>query len=231
MVRFADRADAGRQLAQRLAMMGLADPVVLALPRGGVPVAAEIARALHAPLDLLLVRKIGVPWQPELAVAAVIDGERPDVVVDASIQQSAEIAPAYIEQQARKELEEIERRRRLYIGDRPAVAVQGRTAIVVDDGIATGTSMRAALQALRRRGPARLLLAVPVAPPDTIARLRGEVDDVICLAQPTPFMAIGPHYDDFHQLPDAEVTAVMRALDRGWPAHSTAAPAAAKGAP
>jgi putative phosphoribosyl transferase len=228
MTRFADRTDAGRQLAQRLTAMHLTDPVVLALPRGGVPVAAEIARALHAPLDLLLVRKIGVPWQPELAVAAVIDGERPDVVVDEKIQQATGIAQEYIDRQAGKELEEIERRRRLYLGPRPAVAVHGCTAIVVDDGIATGTSMRAALRALRRRGPARLVLAVPVAPPDTIERLRSEVDDIVCLAQPTPFMAIGPYYVDFHQLADAEVTSLMRALDGERAAHSAAAPAATK---
>ncbi len=231
-MRFADRAEAGRQLAPRLAAMRLADPVVLALPRGGVPVAAEIARALHAPLDLLLVRKIGVPWQPELAVAAVIDGERPDVVVDEKIRHEAGISQEYIDRQAIKELAEIERRRRLYIGQRAAVAVHGCTAIVVDDGIATGTSMRAALRALRRRGPARLLLAVPVAPPDTIARLQTEVDDVVCLAQPTPFMAIGPYYDDFHQLADAEVTALMHELDRerATPTAS-AAPSATRGVP
>lgn len=214
MIRFADRSDAGRQLAQRLAAISLPNPAVLALPRGGVPVAAEIARALHAPLDLLLVRKIGVPWQPELAVAAVIDGERPDLVIDEAIQRDAGVPQEYIDQQATRQLEEIERRRRLYLGERPAVRVEGCTAIVVDDGIATGTSMRAALRALRRRRPARLVLAVPVAPPDTLARLRAEVDEIVCLAQPMPFMAIGPYYDDFHQLADTEVTALLRALDR-----------------
>jgi putative phosphoribosyl transferase len=222
MIRFSDRTEAGRQLAQRLAAMNLANPVVLALPRGG----AEIARALHAPLDLLLVRKIGVPWQPELAVAAVIDGERPDLVVDDTIQREAGIPQEYIDQQAQQQLEEIERRRRLYLGDRHAVSVAGCTAIVVDDGIATGTSMRAALRALRRRAPARLVLAVPVAPPDTVARLRAEVDEIVCLAQPAPFMAIGPYYDDFHQLADTEVTSLMRALDR----ERAAAPSATQGA-
>ena len=214
MMRFADRTEAGRQLAQRLAAMCLANPVVLALPRGGVPVGAEIARALQAPLDLLLVRKIGVPWQPELAVAAVIDGEQPDLVIDETIQREADIPQEYIDRQARQQLEEIERRRRLYLGERPAVRVEGCTAIVVDDGIATGTSMRAALRALRRRQPARLVLAVPVAPPDTVARLRAEVDEIVCLSQPSPFMAIGPYYDDFHQLADSEVTALIRALDQ-----------------
>jgi putative phosphoribosyl transferase len=227
MMRFVDRTEAGRQLAQRLAAMHPVDPVVLALPRGGVPVGAEIARALHAPLDLLLVRKIGVPWQPELAVAAVIDGEQPDLVVDETIQCEAGIPQEYIDKQAQQQLLEIERRRRLYLGERPAVRVSGCTAIVVDDGIATGTSMRAALRALRRRGPARLVLAVPVAPPDTVARLRTEVDDVVCLAQPTPFMAIGPYYEDFHQLADSEVTALMRALDRERSAEAAARQGAA----
>jgi putative phosphoribosyl transferase len=214
MMRFADRTEAGRLLAQRLASMQLANPVVLALPRGGVPVGAEIARALNAPLDLLLVRKIGVPWQPELAVAAVIDGEQPDVVIEESVQRDAGIPADYIDKQAKEQLGEIERRRRLYLGARPPVAVKGCTAIVVDDGVATGTSMRAALRALRRRLPARLVLAVPVAPADTVARLRAEVDDVVCLSQPTPFMAIGPYYDDFHQLADSEVTTLMSELER-----------------
>jgi len=214
MMRFADRAEAGRLLAQQLAAMQIEDPVVLALPRGGVPVAVEIARALRAPLDLLLVRKIGVPWQPELAVAAVVDGERPDVVVDASVQRQAGIADEYIDKQAREQLAEIERRRRLYLGERPAADVAGRTAIVVDDGIATGTSVRAALKALRRRAPARLILAVPVAPPETVAQLRAEVDTIVCLSQPTPFMAIGPFYEDFHQLADSEVTTLLREVDR-----------------
>jgi putative phosphoribosyl transferase len=214
MMRFADRTEAGRLLAQRLVSMHLVNPVVLALPRGGVPVGAQIARALNAPLDLLLVRKIGVPWQPELAVAAVIDGEQPDVVIDESVQRAAGIPVEYIDKQAKEQLGEIERRRRLYLGARAPVTVKGCTAIVVDDGIATGTSMRAALRALRRRAPARLVLAVPVAPPDTVARLRAEVDDVVCLSQPSPFMAIGPYYDDFHQLADSEVTALMSELDR-----------------
>ncbi len=214
MTRFADRTEAGRLLAQRLASMHLANPVVLALPRGGVPIGVEVARVLNAPLDLLLVRKIGVPWQPELAVAAVIDGEQPDVVIEESVQRNAGIPAEYIDKQAKEQLGEIERRRRLYLGARAPVTVKGCTAIVVDDGIATGTSMRAALRALRRRAPARLVLAVPVAPHDTVARLSTEVDDAVCLAQPTPFMAIGPYYDDFHQLADSEVTALMSELDR-----------------
>jgi putative phosphoribosyl transferase len=197
-------------LGARLAALQLADPVVLALPRGGVPVALEVARALDAPLDLLLVRKIGVPWQPELAVAAVMDGAEPVVVVERHIQAETGVKQEYIEQRAKEELAEIERRRRTYLADRAPVPVAGRTAIVVDDGIATGTTMRAALKGLRRRNPARLVLAVPVAPPDTINELRQEVDDVVCLAQPSFFGAIGYFYRDFHQLSDDEVITLMR---------------------
>jgi putative phosphoribosyl transferase len=207
---FQNRVEAGRLLGARLAALHLANPVVLALPRGGVPVGLEVARALDAPLDLLLVRKIGVPWQPELAVAAVMDGAEPVVVVEPHVQAETGVKQSYIDQRAQEELEEIERRRRIYLGGRPPVPVAGRTAIVVDDGIATGTTMRAALRGLRRRNPARLVLAVPVAPPDTIADLRREVDDVVCLAQPSFFGAIGYFYMDFHQLSDDEVIALMR---------------------
>jgi len=207
---FADRVEAGRQLGARLAALKLPHPVVLALPRGGVPVGLEVARALDAPLDLLLVRKIGVPWQPELAVAAVMDGAEPVVVVERHVQAEAGVKEEYISERARQELAEIERRRRSYLADRAPVAVAGRTAIVVDDGIATGTTMRAALKGLRRRNPARLVLAVPVAPFDTIDELRKEVDAVVCLAQPSFLGAIGYFYRDFHQLSDDEVITLMR---------------------
>jgi putative phosphoribosyl transferase len=210
---FADRAAAGRALGQRLASLHLADPVVLALPRGGVPVALEVARALRAPLDLLLVRKIGVPFQRELAVAAVMDGAEPVVVVDETIRAESGVTRDYIEAQARTELAEIERRRRIYLGGRAALALEGRTAIVVDDGIATGTTVRAAIKGLRQRRPARVVLAVPVAPPDTVARLRREVDDLVCLAQPEVFGAIGLFYADFHQLSDDEVTRGLAEAD------------------
>lgn len=209
-LRFADRSEAARALAQRLAQMKLEPPVVvLALPRGGVPIGAEVARVLHARLDLLLVRKIGAPWQSELAVAAVVDGDRPEVVIDETMLGMPGVDQEYIEAQAHRELKEIARRRALYMQGREPLAVGGATVIVVDDGIATGTTMRAALKALRRKGPKRLVLAVPVAPADTCRALRAEVDDLVCLSQPEPFRAIGLHYDDFHQLDDAEV---MRAL-------------------
>lgn len=211
--RFVDRREAGRLLGQRLADMALPAPVVvLALPRGGVPVGAEVARALGAPLNLLLVRKIGVPWQRELALAAVVDGDEPQVVVDDEVQRISGVERAYIDAEASRELHEIERRRRVYLRGRAALSVAGATAVVVDDGIATGTSVRAALKALRRRSPTRLVLAVPVAPADTLQTLRAEVDDLVCLAQPEPFHAIGLHYDDFHQLDDAEVLADLDAL-------------------
>ena len=207
---FRDRDEAGHALAARLLHMHMAPPVVvLALPRGGVPVGAVVARALGAPLDLLMVRKIGLPWQPELALAAVVDGEHPEIVVDDEVASHVDVEPGYITQQAQVELREIDRRRQLYLKGRAAVPVEGCTAIVVDDGIATGTTVRAALKALRRGHPARLVLAVPVAPADTIASLRSEVDDIVCLSQPYPFRAIGDHYADFHQLSDDEVLAAL----------------------
>ena len=207
---FTDRTEAGRALAQRLLRMSLPPPiVVLALPRGGVPIGAEVARALNAPLDLLLVRKIGAPWQPELAVAALVDGQPPDIVVDDETVAMTGVDREYIDTQARQQMHEIERRRRVYLHGRAPVSVEGATVIIVDDGIATGTTVRAALKALRRRKPARLVLAVPVAPSDTLAALRAEVDDIVCLAEPYPFHAIGLHYRDFHQVGDDEVLAAL----------------------
>ncbi|MDP1899978.1 MAG: phosphoribosyltransferase [Rubrivivax sp.] len=211
---FSDRTAAGRALAQRLMKMSWPGrTVVLALPRGGVPIGAEVARALGAPLDLLLVRKIGAPQQRELAVAAVVDGQPPDIVVDEETAALAGVDRAWIDAQAAHELLEIERRRRIYLGGRAPLPVEGATVIVVDDGIATGTTVRAALKALRRRKPARLVLAVPVAPSDTRAQLSAEVDDLVCLAEPSPFHAIGLHYIDFHQVGDDEVLAALDAAN------------------
>jgi putative phosphoribosyl transferase len=209
---FSDRAQAGRMLADAVAARALPRPcVVLALPRGGVPIGAAVAQALRAPLDLLLVRKIGAPWQPELAVAAVVDGTPPQLVVDETICASLDVDRAYIDSRMADAVREIDRRRQVYLRGRAPVALAGRTAIVVDDGIATGTTVRAALRALRRRGPLRLVLAVPVAPADTLEALRGEVDDIVCLRTPCPFYAIGHHYADFHQVGDAEVIAALDA--------------------
>lgn len=206
---FANRSEAGRLLARALAGKDLADPVVLALPRGGVPVAAEIARRLRAPLDVVLVRKIGLPYQRELAAAAVVDGGDAEIVANDDVMALAGLTRADIVKLARQELAEIERRRQAYLQGRERIPLEGRTLILVDDGIATGASMRAALVALRRRRPRALVLAVPVAPADTIAALRPEVDDVVCLRTPEPFVAIGLYYRDFHQLSDEDV---VRAL-------------------
>lgn len=209
---FADREEAGRLLARRLASQPRDGPlVVLALPRGGVPVALPVARALHAPLDLLLVRKIGAPWQPELAVAAVVDGQPPQLVIDEETSAMTGADADYIEKARLKELREIDRRRHVYLDGRAPLPVAGATVIVVDDGIATGTTMRAALKGLRLLEPKRLVVAVPVAPADTIAALAAEVDEVVCLEQPEFFHAIGNHYADFHQVPDDEVIAALRA--------------------
>ncbi len=215
---FFDRSEAGRLLAQRVAALQAVDPVVFALPRGGVPVALEVASSLGAPLELILVRKIGVPYQPELAVAAVVDGGEAQIVVEPQVLAATGITREAIDAWARIELREIERRRQSYLAGREQVPVAGRTAIVVDDGIATGTTMRAALKALARRAPARLILAVPVAPPETLESLRAEVDEVVCLATPVEFGAIGRFYRDFHQLSDAEVIA---ALDRNASGRGT----------
>ncbi len=217
-----NRQDAGRRLARELLRFRGSDVVVLALPRGGVPVGFEIAQALDAPLDLVLVRKIGAPFQRELAVAAVVDGETPETVTNEDVLAELSLTPDYVREEAAHELREIERRRRLYLEGRPPLPVEGRTAIVVDDGIATGATMRAALRAVRRRRPARLVLAVPVAPPDTIEELRGEVDEVVCLATPAFFGAIGAFYDDFRQLEDDEVRELLARAAR----RPAAAPAA-----
>jgi putative phosphoribosyl transferase len=210
---FASRTEAGQLLAKQVAKLHFEQPVVLALPRGGVPVALEVARVLKAPLDLLLVRKIGVPWQPELAAAAVVDGERHDLVFNDEVMSMLGLNRDDIERAAAKEIAEIDRRRKLYLKGREPISVAGRTVIVVDDGIATGTTVRAALQALKKRNPKRLVLAVPVAPSDTIEELGAYVDDIICLEQPDPFIAIGVFYSDFHQVGDEDVIRMLAVAD------------------
>ena len=209
--RFADRQEAGRLLAPRVAALRLRDPVVYALPRGGVPVAAEVADALHAPLDLVLVRKIGAPGQPELALGAVVDGDVPETVLNPDIVAATGASEAFIAAARQRELAEIERRRTRYLAGHPRVDPAGRDAVVVDDGIATGATARAALHALRRRGAARLVLATPVAPMDTLEALRGEADEIVCLFVPAPFFGIGAFYRDFHQLTDDEVIGLLAA--------------------
>ena len=208
-MRFADRTEAGQQLAKVLAGRTLERPVVLALPRGGVPVALEVARALHAPLDLVMVRKIGLPGQPEVALAAVVDGGRPDLEVNEGIALQAGLNRLDIVKLAEPELAEITRRRALYLAGRKSVPLAGRTVIMVDDGIATGATVRVALRAVRRQGPARLILAVPVAPAAELDTLRDLVDEVICLHAPDAFGAVGAWYADFTQVADDDVIAML----------------------
>ncbi len=207
---FKDRSEAGRELAKALAAYKDQHPVILALPRGGVPVAAEVAMALHAPLDLVLVRKIGVPIQPELAMGAVVDGGAPIIVRNEDVSKLADIDEAEFKAICDSELAEIERRRQRYRGSRERVDVSGRTAIVIDDGIATGATTRAALRATRMRSPKKLVLAVPVAPTDSIAALRSDADEVICLEDYEIFGAIGIYYRDFSQVADEEVIEALK---------------------
>jgi putative phosphoribosyl transferase len=208
---FRNRTDAGRQLVPLLEHLRDRKPIVLALPRGGVPVGFEIARVLKAPLDLMLVRKLGAPFNPEYAIGAVVDGQPPGIFVDEDIVGQLRIPQDYIDRTIRHELAEIERRRNTYRRDRPPVPVAGRTVIVVDDGIATGATVRVALRALRQAGPERVILAVPVAPPSAIEALRPDFDEAVCVATPEDFGSIGSFYDDFSQLDDA---AVINLLDR-----------------
>jgi putative phosphoribosyl transferase len=211
---FNDRADAGRQLAAALIRYKDQQPTILALPRGGVPVAAEVAAALDAPLDLILVRKIGAPVQPELAMGAVVDGGAPLIVRNDDVIRMTGVEETDFKAICDNELAEIERRRQLYLGSRQRVDVAGKTAIVIDDGIATGATMRAALRATRLRHPKTLVLAVPVAPTESLVELRGEADDVVCLEDYRFFDAIGLYYRDFTQVEDEEV---IRLLSRYSP--------------
>lgn len=216
---FANREEAGRELAPRLQGFSEDDPVVLALPRGGVAVACPIAVALEAPLDLLLVRKIGAPGQPELALAAVVDGPAPDFVVNEELARVLDLPRNYLAEEKARALHEIERRRHAYLGNRPPVPLRERTAILVDDGLATGTTARAALRAIRRQRPAQLVLAVPVGTPDTLAALSGDADDIVCLVMPEQLDAIGAVYIDFHQMSDDEVITLLAHVgrDRAFP--------------
>ncbi|HYE36320.1 phosphoribosyltransferase [Methylocaldum sp.] len=209
---FENRTDAGRRLAQALgAYAGRSDLIVLALPRGGVPVAYEVARTLNAPLDLLIVRKLGTPGNEELAMGAIASGGVS--VLNREVVSGYRISDATIEAATAKERRELERRERLYRGDRPYPNLENRCIIVVDDGIATGATMRAGLAALRQRNPARTVVAVPLAPVETVAHLRTEADDVVCLTTPMPFFAVGQGYRDFPQTSDDEVREL---LARAW---------------
>ncbi|MER9652865.1 phosphoribosyltransferase [Mesorhizobium sp. M0152] len=210
---FLDRREAGRRLANELAKTKWADPIVLALPRGGVPVAFEIAKALHAPLDILLVRKIGAPEHPEFGVGAVVDGNDPQLLLNDDALRMLGISSDYIEKEETRQLHEIERRRERYLGGRAAIPVEHRTAIVVDDGIATGSTAAVALKAVQKSGAARTVLAVPVAPLEVIQTLRAEADEVVCLSTPAQFQTVGSYYVDFEQTSDEEVVELLHAAE------------------
>jgi putative phosphoribosyl transferase len=214
---FLDRRDAGRQLAAKLSgYAGDLGVLVLGLPRGGVPVAYEVARALHAPLDVFVVRKLGVPGHRELAMGAIASGGLR--VLNADVTDSMRISPAEVESVAARELLELERQQRAYRGNAPLPEVAGRTIIVVDDGLATGSTMRAAVRALRQGGPKRIIIAAPVAASETARSLREEAD-VVCLSTPAEFHAVSTWYQDFSQTSDEEVRQLIESAS-----HATFSP-------
>lgn len=206
MALFPDRTAAGAALGRTL-QGRLTDPVVLGLPRGGVPVAAEVARALSAPLDVFLVRKLGAPGQPELAMGAIASGGVR--VLNPEVVQAFSVTPAQLEQVVSREQEELRRREAAYRGDRPPVELLRRTVVLVDDGLATGATVRAAVTAVRLHAPAAVVVAVPVGAADSCAVLAREADELVCLHTPEPFGAVGTHYADFRQTSDDEVRALL----------------------
>ena len=207
-LRFTNRTDAGRQLARALLTYQSQNPVIVALPRGGVPVAFEVAKALDAPLDIAFVRKIGAPGYAELGLGAVVDGGEPEVVLNDDVMQALGPSPEYVEAETQRQLAEIERRRQLYQVE--PINLAGRTVIVVDDGIATGGTIQAVLRAIRKRDPSCVIAAVPVAAAETIKALAPDADDIVCLSAPADFRAVGLYYDDFRQTSDDEVIDLMR---------------------
>lgn len=220
---FRNRTDAGRRLAGALEDQAGPELVVLALPRGGVPVAYEVAAALGAPLDVLLVRKLGVPYQPELGLGAI--GEEGVRIINPGVVEAAGVSDAEIGRVEAREREELERRALRFRGDRVPVPLEGRTVAIVDDGIATGSTARAACEVARARGAARVIVAIPVAPPGAVRGLADDADAVVCLETPEPFFAIGQFYADFSQTSDDEVVACLRTA-RAMVATSTTPPPA-----
>lgn len=206
---FTDRREAGQRLLERLVQLDPKNTVILALPRGGLPVADVIADALGVPLDIVLVRKVGVPGQPELAVAAVTDGESPKITVNEDVARMAGLDYADIVRLADRELPELHRRREIYRNGRPPISLAGKIVVVVDDGLATGATMRAALRLVRDENPARLIAAIAVAPAGAITALESESDEVICLECPSEFRAVGLHYRNFGQVSDATVSSIL----------------------
>jgi putative phosphoribosyl transferase len=207
---YATREEAGRMLARRLSAYRGSNAIVLGIPRGGLPVAREIANSLAAPLDVIVVRKLGAPGQPELGIGAVVDGDHPRAIFNPDIIEHLGVEDEYIKAEIARQLAEAQRREAAYRGGRPKVPLAGKTVIVVDDGIATGSSTRAALRGVRRQKPERLVLAVPVAPAESLEALRSEVDEIVCLETPEDFCAVGQFYRDFHQVSDDEVKAILR---------------------
>jgi predicted phosphoribosyltransferase len=216
---FRDRREAGRELARALAARGYAGDglLILGIPRGGIVVASEVARAFGAPLDVVIARKLRAPYQPELGIGAVISGDHLHLI-DETLARATGATPEYLQQEVREQQMEIERRMRAYRGDRPPPDVRGRTVLIIDDGIATGYTFRAALEGVRRQRPDRLVAAGPVAPPEGLVSLRRLADDVVCLMTPEPFLAVGVWYQDFSQTTDEEVVAL---LQENWARQGT----------
>ena len=207
---YSAREEAGRMLARRLMPYAGDDVVVLGIPRGGLPVARPVADALNAPLDVVVVRKLGAPGQPELGIGAVVDGDHPRAIFNQDIVEHLGVSDEYIDAEIKRQLKEVNRREAAYRGGRKKIPLAGKTVIVIDDGIATGSSVRAALRGVRRQKPKRLILAVPVAPAETIEALRSEADEIVCLETPRDFYAVGQFYRDFHQVSDEEVTEILK---------------------
>ena len=207
---YSTREQAGEMLARRLMPYARHNVVVLGVPRGGLPVAKEVADALGAPLDVVVVRKLGAPGQPELGIGAVVDGDHPRAIFNKNIIEHLGVSDEYIDAEIARQLNEVHRREREYRGGRAKISLTSKTVIVIDDGVATGSSIRAALRGVRRQKPKRLVLAVPVAPADTIKALRSEADEIVCLETPENFHAVGQFYRDFHQISDDEVKTILQ---------------------
>ncbi|MGB9659810.1 MAG: phosphoribosyltransferase [Nitrososphaerales archaeon] len=207
---FKDRTEAGKILAKALSEYKDKNTIVLAIPRGGVIVAYEVAKALNAPLDLIIPRKIGAPNQPELAIGAVT--EDGTTILNQDIVQYLRVPDDYIKTEVKRQIEEIKRRIQRYLGDKPRLSIEGKVAILIDDGVATGATTRAAIASIRKRKPALIVLAMPVGPPDTVKELREDADKVICLMTPEPFFAIGQFYENFEQTSDEEVIQILNKL-------------------
>ena len=215
---YSDREDAGRRLAAELVQRDFDAPIVFALPRGGVPVAAKVAEALGAPLDLSLVRKIGAPFNPEVALAAIVEGDPPERVVNEEVMRRSGASQEYLERETERQREEMQRRRERYLGTHNRAEAKGKTAIVVDDGLATGATMKAAMIALRRFGAKKVVVAVPVAPASEVPELCLIADEVICLFADSQFRGVGGAYTDFHQLSDEETVGYLR---KAWRVDAT----------